>query len=53
MVSSNLVLLVLLSKKLVSLGLELEEALLVLGSVEFGRSGVVVDPLSQGGLDTK
>ena len=41
MISGNLVLLVLLSEKLVLLGLELEEALLALDSVEFGESGAV------------
>ena len=53
MIRHNLVLLVLLSEKMILLGLELEEALLALGSIEFGESGAVVDPLSQGGLDAK
>ena len=52
-VRCNLGILVLLSEELVPLVLELEEALLALGCVEFCKSGAMVDPLSQGRLDAK
>ena len=52
-IGHNLVGLVHQGKSFVLLFLDLKKADLVLGCIKFCNMGAVVDPLSQGGLDTK